>query len=45
VVPNRGAAAHKGAVKRCQGCRQIVNFLPFLVFFTTKGAQIVIFAG
>ncbi len=25
MVPNRGAAAHKGAVKRCQGCRQVLN--------------------
>jgi hypothetical protein len=38
MVPNRGAAAHKGAVKRCQGCRQILNLLPFKLFFTTKGA-------
>jgi hypothetical protein len=28
VVSNRGAATHKGAVKRCQGCHQILNFLP-----------------
>jgi hypothetical protein len=33
VVPNRGA------VKRCQGCRQILNLQPFLVFFTTKSAS------
>ena len=38
VVPNRGAVAHKGGVKTYQGCRQILNLLPFLVFFTTKGA-------
>ena len=25
VIPNWGAAAHKGAVRRCQGCRQILN--------------------
>jgi len=22
VIPHQGAAAHKGAVRRCQGCRQ-----------------------
>jgi hypothetical protein len=33
VVPNRGAAVHTGAVKRYQGCRQILNLLPFLVFY------------
>jgi hypothetical protein len=38
VVPNRGA------VKRCQGCRQILNLLPFK-FFTTKGGQIGIKPG
>ncbi len=38
MVPNRGAAAHKGAVERYQGCRQILNLLPFFSFFTTKGA-------
>jgi len=32
VVPNRGA------VKRYQGCRQILNLLPFLVLFTSKVA-------
>jgi len=37
VVPNRGAAAHKGVVKRCQGCRQTLNLLPFKFFFTTMG--------
>jgi len=37
VVPNRGAAAHKGAMKSCQGCRQILNLIPFKFFFTTMG--------
>ncbi len=36
VIHNRGAATHKGAVKRCQGCRQILNLLSFK-FFATKG--------
>jgi len=27
VIPNRGAATHKGAVKRCLGCRQMFNLL------------------
>ena len=27
VIPNRGAAAHKGAVDYCQGCRQKYQFL------------------
>jgi len=31
VVPNRGC-------RGTQGCRQILNLLPFLVFLTTKGA-------
>ncbi len=32
VIPIQGAAAHKGAVKRCAGYRQILNLLPFIVF-------------
>jgi hypothetical protein len=44
VVPNRSAAAHKGAVKRCQGCRQILNLLPFKVFLLLRVPQIVIVA-
>ena len=27
VIPNRDAAADKGVVRRCQGCRQILNQL------------------
>ena len=27
VIPNRGASAHKGAVSRCQGWRQYLQFL------------------
>ncbi len=30
VIPNRGAAAHKGAAKRCQGCRQVLNYCLFI---------------
>ncbi len=30
VIPNCGATAHKGAAKRCQGCRQIWNYCPFI---------------
>ncbi len=37
VVPNRGAAAHRGAVKRCQGCCQILNLLPFKFFYHQGG--------
>jgi hypothetical protein len=37
VIPNRGAATHKGAVKRCPGCRQMFNLLPYECF-TTWGA-------
>jgi hypothetical protein len=44
VVPNRGAAAHKGAVKRCQGCRQILNLLPLELFLPPRVAKIVILA-
>ncbi len=33
VIPNQVAAAHKGAVKRCQGCRQMFNLLSYLVFY------------
>ncbi len=31
VIPNRGAAAHYGAEKRCQGCRQISLFIDVLL--------------
>jgi len=44
VVPNRGAAAHKGAVKRCQGCRQILNLQTFLVHLPLRVPRIVILA-
>ncbi len=27
VIPNRGAAEHKGAVRRCQGRRQLLDLL------------------
>jgi hypothetical protein len=37
VIPNRGAVTHKGAVKRCLGCRQMFNLLIFMCF-TTWGA-------
>jgi hypothetical protein len=30
VFTNRGAAAHKSAVKRCHGCRQILNLQCFI---------------
>jgi len=43
VVPNQGAAAHKGAVKRCQGCRQKFNLLPFLVLLLLRVPLSVIF--
>jgi len=42
VVPNRVAAAHKGAVKSCQGCHQILNLLLFLVLLLLRVPQIVI---
>jgi hypothetical protein len=32
VIPNQNAAALKGTVKRCRGCRKMINVLPFLVF-------------
>jgi hypothetical protein len=38
-VPNRGA------VKRCQGCRQLLNLLPFLVLLLLRVPQIVIYPG
>jgi hypothetical protein len=38
VTPNRGAAAHKYAVKRCQGCRTCIEFEPFFWCFTNKSA-------
>ncbi len=38
VIPNQGAAANKGAVRRCQGCQQILKLLPFYKCFTDKGA-------
>ncbi len=44
VIPNQGVAAHKNAVKRCQGWWQKSNICPFQAF-TRKWchAQIVIF--
>ena len=34
VVLNRGAAAHHGAVRKCQGCRQVFfTFMPILAFW------------
>jgi len=33
VIPNQGAAAHRGALRRCQGCRQMFNLLSYLVFY------------
>ncbi len=44
VVPSRGAAAHKDAIKRYQGCRQIFNSLPFKLFLLLRLFQIVILA-
>jgi len=41
---NRGAAAHKGAVKRYQGYRQILNLLPFKKKLPLGVPQIVILA-
>ena len=32
VIPNRGAALHYGAVKWCQGCRQLFQFLNFYTY-------------
>jgi len=36
VIPNRGAATHKSAVKRCQGCRQISFFFSVLLLGSYK---------
>ena len=35
VIPNRGAAAHKGAVSKCQGCRQMLKFLDLYTYETS----------
>ncbi len=43
VIPNRGAATHKGAVRRCQRCRQMFIFLPFLVFYKLRSYKQSIF--
>jgi hypothetical protein len=43
VIPNRGAAAHKGAVRRCQGCRHILNYESFFSLLLLKVPQIVNF--
>jgi hypothetical protein len=43
VIPNQRAAAHWGAVKRCQGCRQIWNCYLFIDVLVQRVPQIVIF--
>jgi hypothetical protein len=42
VIPNQGAAAHEGAAKRCQGCRQILNYCLLLMFNYINYCKIVI---
>ncbi len=44
VNHNRGAAAHKGATKKCQGCRQILNLLPFINVVQHSLPQIVFYS-
>ncbi len=47
VIPNLGAAAHKSAAKKCQGCRQILNLLPFFnnVILYIRGCRLSFLAG
>jgi len=45
VIPNQGAAAHRGALRRCQGCRQMFNLLSYLVFYRLGCYKLSFFAG
>ncbi len=41
MIPNRGAAAHKGAVKRCQGCRQGAKYCIFCLFIKVLPLRVI----
>ena len=39
VVLNRGSAAHKGAVRQCQGCRLLSLSLTFRPILASRGVS------